>query len=207
MTSTVPDEQAVVNLVRPNLGHGARDLYDWLKTMGRMGGKRRVELTPPVSRYEQVAGQLRHRIFSGEFPSGSRLPSGAREGEYPVSQPVVQRAFEVLAREGLVRMEPGRGTIVLERQWFRVEVIIEPAPGEAFRTARSECEKAMAAHPAVAEGTLHLGDPSGLAMVMVVEAAELAGAATVALGIAKQAAGPAPATSLSVRAEPEAGRG
>lgn len=164
---------------------------------------RRVELTPPVSRYEQLADRIRREIFSGTRPPGSEISGPKLSGELDVSQPVAQRAFEVLVREGLVRTAPGRKTVVLERRRFRAEVTIGPAPGAAFRAARAGCARAMAAHPAVAEGALHLAEAGGLILAMVIEAAELPGAATVALGVARQGAGPAPVTALSVRTETE----
>lgn len=68
-----------------------------------------------MSRYSEVAAQIRHDIERGEFARGSSLPSEARLAErFDVSRPVVNRALKLLRAEGLVRIERGIGTVVHE---------------------------------------------------------------------------------------------
>ncbi|MFI5486286.1 winged helix-turn-helix domain-containing protein [Micromonospora echinaurantiaca] len=57
-----------------------------------------AKTVPPRYRYEQIADDLAERIASGEFPPGSKLPS-RREliGHYGVTEPVIDRAMQVLA--------------------------------------------------------------------------------------------------------------
>jgi len=67
----------------------------------------------PKYRYEQVADDLRARILSGEFPSGSKLPSRAELcAHYEVSQIVADRAMMLLRVEGLTESLPGVGVYV-----------------------------------------------------------------------------------------------
>jgi GntR family transcriptional regulator len=204
MASTFASAPGVVNPEPSLLGHTVRDLYDWLVIGSRKGRIRRVELTPPVSLYEQVAQQLRERIFSGEFPAGSKLPSGAQKDAYPVSQPVVQRAFEVLEREGLVKMTSGSGTEVLPRRRFRVVIGARLPWDDKIRgkalAAVKRALTAAASHPAVSDAIAERG-PSGLSVSLMVESADIAGAVTVALAVAEQALEGIPATAISAAEE------
>lgn len=200
MASTVADGAPFVNPPAADLGRSGRDLYDWLKIVTRLGGIRRhMDLTPPVSRYEQVASLLRERIVGGEFPAGSKLPSGAQKGQYPVSQPVVQRAFEVLEREGLVRMTPGSGTEVLPRVLWRVEFGAPAGPGAAaVRRVAKALSAAVSQQPAVASAQAEMiGD--GVRIVLTVESADLGGAVTASLPVARQALGSLPVAAMSAR--------
>jgi GntR family transcriptional regulator len=68
-----------------------------------------------VSKYSEVAADIRHDIARGEYPRGGVLPSEERLAEkYDVSRPVINRAVRLLRSEGLVRVERGRGTVVHE---------------------------------------------------------------------------------------------
>ena len=62
--------------------------------------------------YLQLARQLRAGIASGEI--GPRMPSLTELTEQTgLAQGTVRRAFSVLAEEGLIVTEPGRGTFVV----------------------------------------------------------------------------------------------
>ncbi|NYI99300.1 GntR family transcriptional regulator [Streptomonospora nanhaiensis] len=68
-----------------------------------------------MSRYREIAAQLRSSIERGEYARGSTLPSEDRLAEeFGVSRPVVNRAVRLLRSEGLVRVERGKGTVVHE---------------------------------------------------------------------------------------------
>jgi GntR family transcriptional regulator len=78
-------------------------------------------LVPRVSRanvqplYHQIADDMRTRIRSGSWPAGSRLASETElTRTYGASRITVRQALEILAREGLLSRQPGRGTFVLE---------------------------------------------------------------------------------------------
>lgn len=66
--------------------------------------------------YRQLAAILRARITDGTYPPGRAIPSIQQLiSEYGLSPKTIQRAFEVLEEEGLIRRIPGRGTFVTEQ--------------------------------------------------------------------------------------------
>ena len=68
---------------------------------------------PPRYRYEQIADDLQKRIETGEFPPSSRLPS-RREliAYYEVTEPVIDRAMQVLRIKGITETLAGVGVFV-----------------------------------------------------------------------------------------------
>lgn len=67
----------------------------------------------PVPKYFQLADLFRQRIARGEWPDKHRLPTlEALAVEFAVARVTVRQAIEVLAREGLVSPQQGRGTFV-----------------------------------------------------------------------------------------------
>jgi GntR family transcriptional regulator len=71
----------------------------------------------PIPRYVQLAELLRARIGRGQWSAGERLPSLDELGrEFDVARVTVRQAIDVLAREGLVSPEQGRGTFVTQRK-------------------------------------------------------------------------------------------
>jgi len=78
-------------------------------------------MTDPVHRQEgialwrQIAGRLKGEIASGERPAGAQLPTEAvLSSRFGVNRHTVRRALEELSREGLIRVEQGRGSFVAE---------------------------------------------------------------------------------------------
>lgn len=70
-------------------------------------------MTPTVSRLETLARELTTRIVNGEYLPGERLPTESQlQEQWGVSRSVVREAMKVLASQGLVRIEQGRGTFV-----------------------------------------------------------------------------------------------
>ncbi len=66
---------------------------------------------PPKSM--QIADILRNEISSRKLKPGSRLqPARALAEKFSVSYQVIQRSFEMLAKEGLIETHVGRGTFV-----------------------------------------------------------------------------------------------
>jgi GntR family transcriptional regulator len=71
----------------------------------------------PFARYRQVAERLRTAIVSGEYEPGQALPSEETLArEYGLNRTTINKAVRLLATEGLVVIEHGRGTRVRERR-------------------------------------------------------------------------------------------
>ena len=67
----------------------------------------------PLPRYAQVAGVLRNRIRRGAWKQHESIPSIDRlMVEFGVGRVTVRQAIQILAREGLLSPEQGRGTFV-----------------------------------------------------------------------------------------------
>ena len=70
-------------------------------------------LDSPMPRYHQLADLLRQRIARGIWPREHRLPSlDELTVEFGVARVTVRQAIDLLAREGLVSPQQGRGTFV-----------------------------------------------------------------------------------------------
>lgn len=70
----------------------------------------------PQYPWQVVLSDLRHRIESGEFPPGAKLPSRrALREHYGVSDTVIGRVMTELAREGLTESLVGFATFVRDR--------------------------------------------------------------------------------------------
>jgi GntR family transcriptional regulator len=66
--------------------------------------------------YRQIAEDLSAQIEDGSLPEGARIPSEAELREdYGVSRIVVRQAMELLASQGLISKERGRGSFVRPR--------------------------------------------------------------------------------------------
>ncbi len=66
-----------------------------------------------VARYQRLASLLRHRIASGDYLIGERLPAITQLAkELGVAVVTVRQAYELLSGEGLIRSQRGRGTHV-----------------------------------------------------------------------------------------------
>ena len=68
----------------------------------------------PMPRYAQLADIFRQRIVRNRWPQGTKLPTlETLMGEFGVARVTVRQAMELLARDGLVSAERGRGTFVM----------------------------------------------------------------------------------------------
>jgi DNA-binding GntR family transcriptional regulator len=66
------------------------------------------------SLHDEVAAQLRERIFSGELTPGMFLDEIQLAEQMNISRTPLREALKVLTAEGLVRHEPRRGSFVYE---------------------------------------------------------------------------------------------
>jgi len=82
------------------------------------------EGTTPL--YAQIAGLMKRRIQSGEWPSGLALPTlNELAAQFGVARVTVRQAMDVLAAERLIWRRQGKGTFVTEhgrdKHWLSVE--------------------------------------------------------------------------------------
>src|SRR5438132_1554431 len=68
----------------------------------------------PNSLHDEVAAQLRERIFAGELMPGTFLDEAQLAQQMRISRTPLREALKVLTAEGLVRHEPRRGCFVNE---------------------------------------------------------------------------------------------
>ena len=66
-----------------------------------------------VSLVDEVAAELRERIYSGGYPLGSRLRQEELAEDLQVSRTPLREALRVLESEGLLQSEPGHGVRVV----------------------------------------------------------------------------------------------
>jgi GntR family phosphonate transport system transcriptional regulator len=68
-----------------------------------------------VSLWRQIVRALESEIAAGDHPPGARLPTEAQlAARFAVNRHTVRRALEEMSRNGLVRVEQGRGSFVAE---------------------------------------------------------------------------------------------
>lgn len=84
----------------------------------------------PVPRYAQLADLFRGRIARGTWPPGAVLPTIEElMREFGVARVTVRQAINLLAREGLLSPQRGRGTFVSrapeQQRWLRLGMTLE----------------------------------------------------------------------------------
>lgn len=77
-----------------------------------------------VALWRRIAGDLRRRLQAGEWAPGARLPTEAQlSTRFAVNRHTVRRALDELVRDGLVRVEQGRGAFATEDL---LDYLVEP---------------------------------------------------------------------------------
>lgn len=77
-----------------------------------------------VALWRRIAGDLRRRLQAGEWAPGARLPTEAQLSvRFGVNRHTVRRALDELTRDGLVRVEQGRGAFAAEDL---LDYLVEP---------------------------------------------------------------------------------
>ena len=94
--------------------------------------------------YQEVAGRLRHAIFSHEFEPGSWIDEQSLAKAYGISRTPMREALKVLSVEGLVTLIPRRGCYVAEIPEGEVEEIFPVLALLEGRSAREATLKASA---------------------------------------------------------------
>ena len=88
--------------------------------------------------FQQIASQIRQQIASGVYLPNEALPSQRRLAQEILVNPnTIQKAYDELAREGLIESRRGAGLFVVDRS--RAEVA-----GQAERRLGRELSRAIA---------------------------------------------------------------
>jgi GntR family transcriptional regulator len=95
-----------------------------------------------VPKYAQIADIFRQRIARGVWPQGFRLPANELLAEeFGVSRVTVRQAVDLLARDGVVEAQQGRGTFVTgtvkQDRWLKVETTLADL-AEVYRDTSPE---------------------------------------------------------------------
>ena len=116
----------------------------------------------PRSLADQAADQIRHRIVKGDFQLGEALSETTLAAELGVSKTPIREAFLRLKTEGLVDIQPQRGTFVFRMSAAEVRTLSEfrdvletsalrlamradaPALGQALESSVADMERALA---------------------------------------------------------------
>ena len=95
----------------------------------------------PNSLHDEVAAQLRERIFAGELMPGTFLDEVRLAEQMKISRTPLREALKVLTAEGLVRHEPRRGSFVnevTEQDLDEIFPVIALLEGECAREAAAK---------------------------------------------------------------------
>jgi GntR family transcriptional regulator len=86
----------------------------------------RIFGSTPIPRYLQLAELVRQRVTKGHWPPGSMLPSIEHlMREFDVARVTVRQAIALLADEGLLSPQRGRGTFVTGKPGARRQLRVE----------------------------------------------------------------------------------
>ena len=108
---------------------------------------------PPVA--EWVDARLRAAILSGELVAGEKLRSEHLAAEWGVSPTPLREAFQRLAGEGLVVIEPQRGARVAAidpveaAEFYELRLLLDPKALRSSMAVGAKCDEADAFRAAV----------------------------------------------------------
>jgi GntR family transcriptional regulator len=93
---------------------------------GLSSGSKRMYGNVPIPRYVQLADLMRRRIAQGEWLPGDTLPSIENlMREFDVARVTIRQAIGLLADEGLVSPQRGRGTFVTDAAGRKKKLVVE----------------------------------------------------------------------------------
>ncbi|HLT91058.1 MAG TPA: GntR family transcriptional regulator [Woeseiaceae bacterium] len=105
-------------------------------------GESGTSTIPRRSLQEEVASRLRNEIVEGVWPPGSRLQERILCERYGVSRSPLREAFQVMAKEGLLELLPGRGAVVTRPTMTDAVEYAEIITALETLAIRSACERA-----------------------------------------------------------------
>jgi len=175
------------------LSAGDSDLYDVAGDDPRLA---EALVTPrEAASIAAIAAEVRAAIFSGAYPVGAQLPTRARlAADKGVSAESISVVMRMLAAEGLLSLEQGRGTFVLPRRRYHVTVLVPrsgaPATASEGQRLLTALEASAAKEPAVRGDLLPETSDDEITVSMVVESAGPPQAVTIAYAVARNARSP-----------------
>jgi GntR family transcriptional regulator len=93
----------------------------------------------PIPRYVQLADLFRQRVDKGEWGPGSTLPSlDELMAQFDVARVTIRQAIALLADEGLVSPQRGRGTFVTEKAGTRRQLRVQTTLAELVEMYRGD---------------------------------------------------------------------
>ena len=95
-----------------------------------------------VPKYAQIADIFRQRIARGIWAQGLRLPANEElAAEFGVSRVTIRQAVDLLARDGILEAQQGRGTFITgalkQDRWLKVETTLSDL-AEVYRDTSPE---------------------------------------------------------------------
>jgi GntR family transcriptional regulator len=95
-----------------------------------------------VPKYAQIADIFRQRIARGIWAQGLRLPANeVLAAEFGVSRVTIRQAVDLLARDGIIEAQQGRGTFItgtlMQDRWLKVETTLSDL-AEVYRDTSPE---------------------------------------------------------------------
>jgi GntR family transcriptional regulator len=99
----------------------------------------RIFGSTPIPRYVQLADLFRQRVDKGEWGPGSTLPSlDELMAQFDVARVTIRQAIALLADEGLVSPQRGRGTFVTEKAGTRRQLRVQTTLAELVEMYRGD---------------------------------------------------------------------
>lgn len=93
----------------------------------------------PIPRYVQLADLLRQRIAKGQWPRGAVIPSIEKlMEEFNVARVTVRQAIQLLAQEGLLLPQRGRGTFVTAEPTLERKLLVHTTLHELVEMYRGD---------------------------------------------------------------------
>src|SRR6476469_4059187 len=122
--------RALLSILLPMIQNGSPVLR-WL-SMGGCSHSSAMIRPRTAKLYEQITPQIARDIVSRRLPPGAPIPSEPQlVATFGVSKTVARETVQVLEAAGLVRVQHGRRTVVLDEQEWN---ILSPLIQEAYRT-------------------------------------------------------------------------
>ncbi|HOT91872.1 MAG TPA: GntR family transcriptional regulator [Anaerolineae bacterium] len=111
-----------------------------------------LEANQSVPLYRQLYQQLRQQIETGALKVGDRLPSARRlAAEYGICRLTARKAIEMLAHDGYIYVQQGKGAFVIRTERLYPIVPFSPLDGAPALSRRIVSVETVSADPSLAE--------------------------------------------------------